>query len=619
MQRAATLLRMGFKWYKGSLAQVVEASHFHRVIGNAFGELDVATQQGAVLLYNIGMGTMDLPEHMARFTNVWLRNYAGKPHITSIALLVPVQNSGTLCPWTNARGLSSMLEHYETFGPRVADVRDLCRKTHYATVQYQRFASPLSGSYAFCMCLVVDRQESVARLLDEASDKDSASWKKLVNGIRVILGAGIDRPFSQASHEKGAYDYSFVLVMPNWESADMQGIVREHVDLFVSLWRNRSVAMLGVTDHKLALPLALSAWPAAQDTEWRDTWALDGVFAWYGMFLSPEGALKAVTSRTKQRRAVEFLRVTRCGAGPWGETDVRAIHTHVQARAFRLALGEARVVGQWMSTDPEVRTRVGVFDSEVRRVCDQVRRHSITDEKGVGFCVFGRPSSGKTLLVETVGSNYADVCIKLTLRGDTKDEDVIAWAKEVRTESKRRLVCAFIDEIDTPCAVKDISTLLYKLAEEVPALSRDRGTGLVIIVAGSRGESIRDMQEWMARNLGKKAKDFLQRLRVAELEVGWPTLLDRVYLAAMKMLHVGTAVNSAQFGVLLFLATWPLFGPADIANRIAAAKDSALRADRELRVEDMPRREYEEWRQYIMTLASDVEADCGKVVTVGDG
>lgn len=575
----------------GEHASIIDADPFPKLIRAAFSDIP-QDKVGHALLYNISMETVDTAGKWPRFQDVWLDTYSEREDIETVNILLPVEAEKTFepCPWTCVSGLTTMVENYEMRvenKPRdLPRLSKLCRKTNFSVVPYKKAEKATAGVYAFCLYIVLPKTMNLFDLLKRSLNEDTAV-QAISKEVKLILGAGIDSPYSERPEapSRQEYAYKFIIVIP--QVKDIAGkkpsIIEEHVKLYARLWSDRVPLRVRIEKKKLSPELSFLRYETYSNPTQSRCSPLDFAFLWYHFFFNKE-TRKSKKSCKKVKKDVlmqgrQFVEDVRGGfAGTITDSSLKEKIGPLLAESA-IKLNEKRRVGGFVMATDESWGHVNKFLCYIRKIIDLMNEGKAFGQKQVGFCIWGRPSSGKSFLVQEWASQLeGEKVIKFmplprNLPLNTCEE-VKAWVSDVQEASRKQTVLAFVDEVDKIGDDCDVYKDLFLL----PSVVEDERPGKVIfLVAGSSGRTIEDMVKEICSK--KAGKDLFERTKVDKFSFPSHLILDRLYIATARILRTSEGkILQAELLGLLTLAASPLYSVSDIDNRIDDAVRESLKS-----------------------------------------
>jgi hypothetical protein len=576
---------------EGQHASIIDAEPFFRLIRAAFTDIPPG-YVGHALLYNLSMQTVADPRRWKLFQDVWLTTYGDNTDVESVYILLPVEDERTLkpCRWTSVAGLCSMVKGYQTrtdeFPSDLPRLRRLCRKTYFCVVPYNQAKQNTTGVYTFCLYLVLPKKVNLLDVLErcvQGRPRDRAvAVSEIVAGVRLILGAGIDSPYSSniSSGSSREYDYKFIIVIPHVTHVPKKDpcIIKEHAGLFADLWASRVPLKIptNAVDY-LYHDLSCLDPKIYGDSAGARCVALDFAFLWYHFFLNAKTRrLRPTPDATKKnidaaRRFIEHIR----GGFPGTITD-ESLKTELKTLLTQktLRLADKRRIGDFVMADDSNWRKVEGFVTAMMDIINRLKKGEKFKEKQVGFRLWGKASSGKTFLIKQLKKHaFRAGAIRVMepqvgLERATRDQ-IQAWVKEVHTASKKKTVLAFVDEVEKAASDSEVYEALFRL----PKVVEDKPSSKVVfLIAGSSGRGMDDMEKAILQHTA--GDDLLERTKVDRLSFPDYSISDRIYIAAARILKKSNGkLNQIDLLALVVLAVSPLYSVADFDNLI----DNAIR------------------------------------------
>lgn len=576
--------------YNGQAARIIEATLFPTLISSAFSEIEPGYKCHA-LLYNITMETVLGSGGWAYFREVWLDTYCDK-NVESVAILLPIHpNSQAPCEWTSVNGLAKMVSEYgeirRDYLNDIDKLRQLCEITSFAMVPIQHAKEVIAATYAFAMYIVLPEHKNIYDLLEMANGKDhverDTAILEISKGVRLILGATIDSPYTVFNGNGDGSSYKFLILIPQRKPVDKDNvcIIKEHTILFSKLWKKRTGFNCSPSDlsERARSKLSFLNNPIYQLPSCERTVPLDYAFLMYHLFFCLSSYIQFINdkhakakvwktankfvTKNKLEQAYIFARDIRSGLA---FLDDRTVCNTIKKLIENPVISARNMkrIGEFILYDDTEWNKFNLFIEDIKdKIRKQINNMEVSP-KEIGYHIWAPPSSGKTFflgqLYDLLNDEFDDKMefVELSLSGASKDQ-ITTWIDDVRRHAKDKVVIAFVDEIDKEASYEQPIKLFF----DITSIVKKEGGKLVFVVAGSKPTSIESMELYLQNpNIGG-GSDLLQRVKTP---FSFPeySFMDRLYMCIDAIsVHSEGRIKQVELLPLLVRSTNPVSTVSD--------------------------------------------------------
>ena len=567
-------------------------------------------RRGHVFLYNISLETFSWP----LFRKVWLKNYGIGSLVKTVTLLLPYETNGSavnksVCRHLNWLPLINFTDECFKYPEDINDVLFLCSRTQIGFVDSsKRDLRKRLGEYAFGVYMSLPKEYNFFDILSQAHENDDDQKREtspetllarqcLTSNVELILGAGIDEPFSTRQEDDGPYTYKLIIPIYSYAHGKREDpsrfcVIKEHVKLMALLW-SHSKNPLNLTNCN-----DLNDSPILGENCQNKADRFDTTIAWCGSGLTTTGKIRKKFSLHKNDQEFRMLMPD---YRPLIKDLTPKVTEYLSEMNDKISCQDCEIFsGQpfFLSTNTKKKMEKNFAGKALKVIQKMLNKQTLDKGLYPSFLLSGGSGSGKTLLAKCLKGflqkehkvlpekNYMYLDI-----GDFKNlAEVTQKVEEIKRVSIKsgELIFLLIDEIHLAEPFQKFKELCYPLCDIYENHDIPFFIGFLTSLTIDKIKNKIYENEFCA-------EDFWRRLRHFNARVTAYSIGDLVILSACVLCRQFNREIEISKEVLAYilLKDYRLPSPSDICGFIAsfgdkckAIKDEAVRLDMHFFIEN---------------------------------